>query len=131
MIGVALPVEIYQHLARKARIDLFTSGNLSNLYQGLRFSSRVLLLDLAFGGEMATEDKRALELALGVVIIQSALCDFMIESGTIKLESLIGHLVARRAVWESTASETTLFPVDVLLSMLQGQQSSTPVGSIN
>jgi hypothetical protein len=83
------------------------------------------------GEKMAAKEREALELALGVIIIQSALCDFMIESGTINLDSLIEHLHARRAAWKSAASEATLFPVDILLSMLEGQKLSALWGPVN
>lgn len=69
-----------------------------------------------------SQDREIFEMLIGVVMTQSALCDFMIKNGVIASAPLIEHLAARRIAWETTASASALFPVDTLLSLLAGKQ---------
>lgn len=76
-------------------------------------------------------DRDALELVIGAMLVQSAVCESLIKSGAIERKSLIERLAARRAAWEGTATQLSLFPVDVILSLLAGQQLPAPPGSLN
>lgn len=75
---------------------------------------------------MANEDHAALELAIGNVMLQAALCEFLVKAGIINLAALRAHLDARRVAWQPTVSETALFPLDVLASLLAGQPVPPP-----
>ena len=80
---------------------------------------------------MADQNRETLEMIIGVVMTQSALCDFLIKSGAIKLDALLEHLAARRVAWEKSASMTALFPVDVLSSLLAGRKPPSPPPSLH
>jgi hypothetical protein len=71
---------------------------------------------------MADQNREVLEITIGVTMAQSALCDFLVKSGAIKIDPLIEHLAARRVAWEKTATSNALFAVDMLLSLLAGRK---------
>jgi hypothetical protein len=53
---------------------------------------------------MANENRELLEILIGAVMTQSALCEFLVKSGVIDRTALIEHLAERRVSWEKTAT---------------------------
>lgn len=80
---------------------------------------------------MASKDRELLEMALGALMAQAAVCEFMVKSGAIKRGPLIEHLAAKRVGWESTATPNALFAIDVLSSLIAGRQPPTPPASLH
>jgi hypothetical protein len=71
---------------------------------------------------MANEEQELLEMLVGALMAQPAVCEFLVKSGVIKRAALIEHLVERRVSWEKTATQNALYPVDVLSALLAGRQ---------
>jgi hypothetical protein len=80
---------------------------------------------------MANEERELLEILIGAVMAQSAVCEFLVKSGVIERAALIGHLVERRLSWEKTATQNALFSVDVLSALLAGRQPPPPPSALH
>jgi hypothetical protein len=80
---------------------------------------------------MADQNREALEMIIGVVLTQSAMCEFLLKNGVSDRAALIEHFAARRVAWESSATELSLFPVDTLLALLAGRAPPAPPGSLH
>ena len=80
---------------------------------------------------MANESQETLQLVLGAMMAQYAVCEFLVKNGVIENGALVEHLAAKRVIWEKSSTELGLFPVDVLASMLAGRPTPVPPGRLN
>lgn len=75
---------------------------------------------------MAADDRGALETAIGAVMTQHAICEFLIQKGVIDRAALLEFFGAKLLSWEKTATQTALFPMQMLATMLAGKPAPSP-----
>jgi hypothetical protein len=75
---------------------------------------------------MANEQRELFEILIGAVMAQSAVCEFLVKSGAVERAALIEHLAERRVSLEKTATQSALFPIDVLSALLAGRKPPPP-----
>jgi hypothetical protein len=80
---------------------------------------------------MAAEGRDALELALGTIMAESALIEFLIMKGVIERDPLLEYFAAKIVSWEKTATPLALFPIQTLGALTAGRQPPAPPSSLH
>lgn len=71
---------------------------------------------------MADQGREALELVIGAMLAQYAVCEFLIRQGIISEPSLRQFLDAKQSALEPYASKNAMFAYGTLRRLLQGQR---------